>query len=51
MFSRIRHTSRSKWLIGVVLMAVVVGSLFLIRFQSFAQEPNFFSLAIYPMGL
>ncbi|NBD35311.1 MAG: hypothetical protein GVY30_04855 [Chloroflexi bacterium] len=48
MFSKIRHTSRPKWLIGVVLMAVVVGSLFLIRFQGFAQEPELLQLSDLP---
>lgn len=50
MFSKITHTSRPKWLIGVVLMAVVVGSLFLIRFQSFAQEPELLQLSDLPDG-
>lgn len=50
MFSKIRHTSRRKWLAGVVLMAVMVGSFSLIRFQSFAQEPDLLQLSDLPDG-
>ena len=50
MFSKIRYTSRRKWLAGVVLMAVMVGSLFLIRFQGFAQEPDLLQLSDLPDG-
>lgn len=50
MFSKIRHTSMRKWLIGVVLMVVVVGSLFLMRFRDFAPEQDLLQLSDLPDG-
>jgi hypothetical protein len=50
MFSKMRNTIQQRWLLGVALMVVVVGSLFLVRFQSSAQEPEILQLSDLPEG-
>ena len=50
MFSKMRNTIQQRWLLGVALMVVVVGSLFLVRFQSSAQEPEILQLSDLPKG-